>query len=118
MIFWEALTRNKLLEFKQDPDPLSAVVDYWLKGNVTEPVVPTAWQSIVTALKSVHVGEPGLAQQIHTKYCQQEENKSEKGRAQYIAKATQTKFIVSQALSRRKPMRDAHFYFASPPSHH
>ena len=63
------IPRNKLLEFKKEDDPLSAVVDYWLKGNVTDSVVPISWQSIVATLKSEYVGEPGLAERINKKYC-------------------------------------------------
>ena len=64
------IPRDKLLEFQQSPDPLSAVVDYWLRGNVTESVIPISWQSIANALKSKRVGEPGLAEQIIKDYCQ------------------------------------------------
>ena len=73
------IPRSKLMEFKKEDEPLSAVVDYWLKGNVTESVVPISWQSIVAALKSEHVGEPGLAEQIRKKHCQQDNPKAEKG---------------------------------------
>ena len=69
------IPRSKLLEFKKEDDPLSAVVDYWLRGNVTESVVPISWESIVTALKSKYVGEPGLAEEITKEYCQQEKEK-------------------------------------------
>ena len=60
---------RKLMEFKRGPEPLAAVIDYWLKGNVTESVVPISWKSIVDVLKSEYVGEPGLAEQISQKYC-------------------------------------------------
>lgn len=70
------IPRSKLEEFEEKRDPLSAVVDYWLKGNVTESVVPISWKSIVDALKSKYVGEPGLAEQIK-QTCYIEE--SEKG---------------------------------------
>ncbi len=73
------IPRNKLLEFKKEDDPLSAVVDYWLRGNVTESVDPISWKSIVAALKSEYVGEPGLAEQISKKYCQEEDTKVETG---------------------------------------
>ena len=56
----------KLLQFRDEIDPLSAVVNYWLRGNAG---VPISWKSIVTALKSEYVGEPGLAQRIYSKYC-------------------------------------------------
>ena len=62
----------KLKAFKEEPDPLSAVIDYWLMGNVPESTVPISWKSIVAAMKVDSVGEPGLAEQIYRKYCQQE----------------------------------------------
>ncbi len=55
------IPHSKLLEFEEMRDPLAAVIDYWLKGNVTESASPISWNSIVTALKSAYVGEPGLA---------------------------------------------------------
>ncbi len=69
------IPRNKLKEFEEERDPLSAVVDYWLRENVTEPVVPVSWKSIAAALKSKYVGEPGLAELISKKYCQQDDTK-------------------------------------------
>ena len=69
------IPRSKLQEFKKDEDPLSAVVDYWLRGNVTESVTPISWATIVKVLKSKYVGEPGLAEKINKDYCQQEEGK-------------------------------------------
>ena len=62
------IPRSKLLEFKKEDDPLSAVVDYWLKGNVK---LPISWESIVKLLKSDYVGEPGLADEITLKYCKE-----------------------------------------------
>ncbi len=67
------IPRSKLLEFEEVRDPLSAVVDYCLKGNVSESAVTVSWQSIVKALKSRHVGESGLAEEIRKKYCQGED---------------------------------------------
>ena len=61
------IPRNKLEEFEGKEDPLSAVVDYWLRGNVKTPI---SWKSIVEALKSEYVGEPALAETISKKYCQ------------------------------------------------
>lgn len=58
---------HKLEEFERERDPLSASIDYWLKGNVEG--VPVTWQSIVDALSSPHVDEKGLAQDIARKYC-------------------------------------------------
>ena len=75
------IPRNKLLEFKEEHDPLSAVVDYWIRGNVTESDVPISWPSIVEALKSEYVGEPGLAEQISKKYYPKEGGKEEGGKS-------------------------------------
>ena len=55
------------MEFKNDDDPLTAAIDYWLNGNVEG--VSISWSSIVTALKSSHVGEIGLANKIKKKHC-------------------------------------------------
>lgn len=65
---------HKLEEFKKEDDPLAAVIDYCLKGNVEG--VPVCCESIVTALKSTHVGEHGLAVKIGTKYCQENTQKA------------------------------------------
>ena len=68
---------DTLKQFEKEDDPLSAIINYWLKGNVTESVVPISWDSIVSALKTV--GEAGLAEQIKAKYSQYESTKAEKG---------------------------------------
>ena len=60
------ISHRKLLEFKKEDDPLSAAVDFWLCGNVEG--VPLTWRSVVEALKSEHVGEPGLARVVEKKY--------------------------------------------------
>ena len=60
-----------LKQFEDEKDPLSAAVSYWLDGNVAESADPTSWRSIVTVLKSEHVGEPALAERVNEKYCQQ-----------------------------------------------
>ena len=73
------IPRDKLQEFKKEDDPLSAVVDYWLRGNVEESVAPISWKTIVAALKSKYVGEPALAEEISKKYGQQENIQAEKG---------------------------------------
>ena len=73
------IARNKLLEFKNEHDPLSAIMDYCLRGNVAKSTAPISWDSIVAALKSDHVGEPGLAEQISKKYYHQEDTKLNKG---------------------------------------
>ena len=67
-----------LEKFEKGDDPLSAVVDYWLNGNVADPI-PISWKSIVKALNSKAVGETALAEEINKKYCQHEVCKREKG---------------------------------------
>jgi len=65
------IPRSKLMEFKMsDYDPLSAALDFWLKGNVLD--VAVTWGSIVRALQSDYVGESGLAEKIHAAYCKQD----------------------------------------------
>lgn len=59
-----------LEEFKKELDPLAAVINYWLKGNVEE--VQVCWLSIVETLKTPHVMELGLAEKICAKYCPQD----------------------------------------------
>lgn len=58
-----------LEEFKEENDPLAAVINYWLNGNVEG--VKVCWESIITALKSPHVEERGLAENIFIKYSKQ-----------------------------------------------
>ena len=60
------IPRYKLMEFKKDDDPLSAMIDYWFSGNVEG--VHVSWQSIVDALQTSYVGESGLAEKIIEKY--------------------------------------------------
>ena len=57
----------KMKEFKKEDDPLSATIAYWLGGNVKD--ASLTWQSVVDALRSKHVGEIGLADEINEKYC-------------------------------------------------
>ena len=57
---------HKLKEFEKGADSLVETVDYFLKGNVEG--VPLSWDSIVTALKSDHVGEPALAKHLQNVY--------------------------------------------------
>ena len=59
-----------LRQFSNENDPLSAALDYWLKGNVVE---SNLWKSIVAALESTFVDEPLFANEISRKYCQDEE---------------------------------------------
>ena len=67
------LPYHKLEEFKEKRDPLAAVIDYWLLGNVED--VPLTWRSIVDALKSGQVNESGLAKSIEERYCNKEKRK-------------------------------------------
>ena len=71
------ISLNKINEFERERDPLAAIVNFWLRGNVES--VPVSWKSIVEALKSKHVGETGLANTISKKYCQEEERGEIKG---------------------------------------
>ena len=64
------IPRHILKEFEKETDPLSAVIDYWLNGNVEDLEVPVSWRSVVAALESRHVMETGLANRISRKYCQ------------------------------------------------
>ena len=59
---------HKLKEFEKEADPLAAVINYWLNGNVEN--VPVTWRSIVAVLESSSVDEKGLAKTIGDKYCQ------------------------------------------------
>lgn len=68
---------EKLMEFKTHQDPLAALIDYWLRGNV--PKVPVSWSFIVEALTSEYLGEAGLARRISRSYCQLEQDEEGKG---------------------------------------
>ena len=61
------IPKNKLDEFQNLDDPLSEVINYWLQGNVKG--APVSWETIVEVLRTEHVGEPGLATKIQSKYC-------------------------------------------------
>ena len=69
------IPQHKLLEFQKGDNPLPAIADFWLRGNVEGAEV--SWKSIATALASDFVGEPALAKKISQIYCQVEE--SQKG---------------------------------------
>ncbi len=58
-----------LQDFQQEDDPLAAVMDYVLRGNVKKSL---SLKSIVMALKSKHIGETELADTINGKYLHQE----------------------------------------------
>lgn len=55
-------------KIEDEEDPLSAMIDYWLKGNVVGSEI--SWKTIVAALKAEAVGEMELADEIATRYCQ------------------------------------------------
>lgn len=62
------IPHHKLKEFEEkERDPLSAVIEYWLAGNVPDSCI--SWKSIAAALEVNCVGEPGLAEHIYQKYC-------------------------------------------------
>ena len=75
------ISHSQLMLFKQEGNPLASAVDHWLSGNV--PDVPVCWESLVAALKSMQVGETGLAKTIREKYCTcdqlEEERKDSEG---------------------------------------
>ncbi len=73
------IPRHVLKQFEEEDDPLSAVVDYWLKGNVTKSTTPVSWKSIVAALEAESVEEKALAESISKKYCQPQDSKVEEG---------------------------------------
>lgn len=72
------IPRYVLKKFEDEKDPLSAVVDYWLRGNVKFAVL--SWSSIVKALESTHVDEEGLARSIRDQYCCVKEDFEEQGK--------------------------------------
>ena len=73
------LPQHKLLEFQKGDNPLPAIADFWLHGNVEGAEV--SWKAIATALASDFVGELALAKEIRQNFCQVEE--SQKGLAIY-----------------------------------
>lgn len=67
------ISRHKLKEFEKEHDPLAAVVDYFLCGNITGS--NPSWKSLLEALMTKHVDESGLAKRLSIKYCSQREHK-------------------------------------------
>lgn len=63
--------------------PLSAIINYWLKENPTEPYVPIEWKSIVEALKLVE--EAALANEISKECCLQEDSEVDEGKKQSLS---------------------------------
>ena len=61
---------HKLKEFEKDRvgDPLTSIFHYLLSNGTAENT-PLTWMHVVVALKSDHVGEPGLATCINDKFC-------------------------------------------------
>ena len=74
------IPRHVLKQFEGEIDPLSAVVDFWLTGNVKESAVHISWKSIVEALKSDCISELALAEKISKKHCSQDDTKANKGK--------------------------------------
>ena len=70
------ISHSKLMQFGKRDDPLSAVVDDWLRGNA-ETSLPISWRSVADALESKHVGQRGLANTIREKYCQEEDQQEQ-----------------------------------------
>ncbi len=68
------------MEFETGHEPLSAVIDYWLHGNVENGSVPFSWHSVVKILQSKYVGEKGLAEEIRKKYCRHGDSKIERSK--------------------------------------
>ena len=64
------VSHSKMKMFMKEEYCLSAAVDYWLRGN-TEVIV--CWESVVAALESKQVGEPGPAGVLRAKYCGQQD---------------------------------------------
>lgn len=60
------IPEHKLEEFRQQSNPLVAVISYCLKGNVEDKLF--SWQFIAKALKSPQVDEKGLAKTVSQKY--------------------------------------------------
>lgn len=59
---------DKLLKFKEEEDPLTAVVMCWLSGKVGS--APLSWRSVALVLESTSIGEVWLAKRITEKYYQ------------------------------------------------
>ena len=55
----------KLHQFEKDDDPIINSLDYWLNGNTD---VPIKWESVVAALDTPDVDEPGLAKILRVKW--------------------------------------------------
>lgn len=63
------IPREKLDSFKNEVDPMSAVINYWLNGNVIGSEI--SWRTIAGVLRAPAVGEIGLATELRERYCQQ-----------------------------------------------
>lgn len=64
------IPHHNLEMFRKDDNPLSAIANFWLCGNVEGAEI--SWKSIAKALGSSFVGEPVLSREISKKYCQPE----------------------------------------------
>lgn len=65
------IPRHVLKQYEKESDPLSAVVEYWRRGNANEGL-PVSWKSIEDTLRQIQ--ESGLANKIKDKYCAGESN--------------------------------------------
>ena len=61
------IPRLKLEKLKNDKDPLTAIVDYWLLGNIKD--VQVSWAKLVSVLRTDHVDESGVAARISKEHC-------------------------------------------------
>ena len=71
------IPHHVLKQFEGGIDPLSAVINFWLKGNTS---VVISWKSIVKALKSDAINEISLAEKIRKEYCYQDDTKVNEGK--------------------------------------
>ena len=69
------ISNSKFHEFKKDGDPFIEGLDYWLKGKTD---VPTTWESVVAAMESLSVEEPGLAKSLRERWIDTTDKKTGK----------------------------------------
>ena len=60
------IPRSKLREWRKLDDPLTAVLDYWVRGDAGG--APPSWEALAEALESPRAA---LASRIRSKYCGQ-----------------------------------------------
>ena len=69
------ISNSKFHEFKENGDPFIEGLDYWLKGNTDAPIT---WGSVVAAVESPSVEEPGLAKTLREKWIDATDRKAGK----------------------------------------